>query len=179
MKTHSVIVGLCGSSGSGKTLTCTQLIRVLKSEGITCGGFTSPGVFEGTKKSGIMVQWLESGQERVLMTPVTETSQSTFGRWQVYPETFEWINQNLVHLCDCRAFFCDEIGPMEVLEGKGWVAALNIVDERKFDLNVITFRPSLQDYFRQRYPEMSICDLDQKGSSENALRDVKNLFGIG
>lgn len=113
------------------------------------------------------------------MTAITEASITTYGRWQIHPETFEWINQNLVHSIKCQAFFCDEIGPMEVLKGEGWVNALDIVDERKHDLSVITFRPSLQGYFRQRYPDMTIYELEPKGDNKNTLRDVKNIFGIG
>jgi len=68
---------------------------------------------------------------------------------------------------------------LEVLQGKGWIKALDIVDERKYELNVITFRPSLRDYFRQRFPDLVVYDLDNQGNDEKAIRDVINLFGIG
>jgi len=67
---------------------------------------------------------------------------------------------------------------LEVLERKGWIKALEIVDERKFDLNVLTFRPSLRDFFLKRYPEMTIYDLDNSGNDEMVICDVKSLFKI-
>src|SRR5690606_17150385 len=137
MRAESVIIGLCGSSGSGKTLTCLKLIHELRSAKITCCGFVSPAVFEESQKTTIKVRWLESDQERVLMTPATQTSQLTFGRWQIFPETFDWINQKLAGLKDCQAFFCDEIGPLEVLEGKGWIKALEILNKMECELKVV------------------------------------------
>ena len=178
METKSTIVGLCGFSGSGKTQTCLKLIKELRAEGIQCGGFISPAVFEETKKTAIKVQWLESGQEQVLMTPYTEESQQTVGRWQICPDAFEWVDQKLADLKDCQAFFCDEIGPLEVLQGKGWIKALEILDERKYALNVVTFRPTLRDFFSQRYPEMVVYDLESTDNDEKVLRDIKDIFGI-
>ena len=178
MKPTSTIIGLCGSSGSGKTHTCQKLVQELCAGNVLCCGFVSPAVFEGTQKTAIKVQWLENGDERVLMTPVTEESQLTVGRWQIQPNAFEWINQNLAELKGCQAFFCDEIGPLEVLQGEGWIKALEILDERKYALNVVTFRPTLRDFFLQRYPEMYVFDLDSKGDDEKVIKDVKDLFGI-
>ena len=178
MTSKATIIGLCGSSGSGKTLACQKLVQELRTGNVACCGFISPAVFEGSRKTAIKVQWLHSGDERILMTPVTEESQLTVGRWQIHPDAFEWINKKLTSLTVCQAFFCDEIGPLEVLERKGWIKALEIVDERKFDLNVLTFRPSLRDFFSKRYPEMTIYDLDNLGNDEMVICDVKSLFGI-
>ncbi len=112
------------------------------------------------------------------MTPATQTSQLTFGRWQIFPETFDWINQKLAGLKDCQAFFCDEIGPLEVLEGKGWIKALEILNKMECELKVVTFRPSLREFFDQRFPEMKIYDLDIQNEDEKVIRDVKGIFGI-
>lgn len=178
MEAKSKILGLCGFSGSGKTQTCLNLVKELRAKGIQCCGFVSPAVFNGTKKTAIKVQWLESGDERILMTPATEASQLTVGKWQMHPEVFEWIDQKLTDLCPGRVFFCDEIGPLEVLEGKGWIKALDVVDEGQYELNVITFRPSLREYFQQRYPEMTIFDLDKHTEDQNCIRVAKKIFGI-
>ena len=179
MEFKSTIIGLSGSSGSGKTQTCQKLVKALRAEGLQCCGFVSPAVFVGTDKTAIKVRWLENDTERLLMTPLTEESQLVVGRWQIHLDAFEWINRNLADLKGCQAFFCDEIGPLEVLQGKGWIKALDIVDERKYALNVITFRPSLRDYFKQRFRDLVIYDLDNQGDDEKAIRDVNNLFGIG
>ena len=178
MKPKTVIVGLCGFSGSGKTRFCQKIVTELRAEGVQYGGFISPAVFEGTQKTAIKVQWLESGQEWVLMTPVTKESQQTVGRWQIQPEVFERINRNLADLKECQAFFCDEIGPLEVLQGKGWIKALEILDESKFSLNMVTFRPTLREYFTQRYPDMMIIDLEISDDDEKIVRYIKEIFGI-
>jgi len=178
MKSEPVVIGLCGSSGSGKTLTCQKLIQELRSANIACCGFISPAFFEETKKSAIKVQWLESGEERTMLIPATETSQHTIGRWQILPEVFEWISQKLEDMQGCQAFFCDEIGPLEVLQAKGWIKALDIVDERRCEINVITFRPSLKEYFCQRYPAMILYDLEIAGDDVKIVKDVKHLIGI-
>lgn len=178
MISKSTVIGLCGSSGIGKTLTCQKLVLELRHKGITCCGFISPAVFEGNQKIAIKVQWIESGEERVLMTPASETSQLKFGRWQLHQDAFSWIEQELRSLQDCEVVFFDEIGPLEVLEGKGWVKALDILDERRNGICIITFRPALQDYFRQRYPDMSLYDLEQQNDGERVFDDVKRLIGI-
>ncbi len=173
------IVGLCGTSGSGKTLTCQKMVAELRSGGVACCGFISPAVFEKTEKTAIKVQWLESGEERILLSSVTPDSQLLFGRWQIHPDAFDWINHKLESLQECKVFMCDEIGPLEVLEGKGWVGALDFVEERKFELTVISFRPSLREYFEQRFQNMTIYDLDQPGSHEKVMMDVRKIFSIG
>jgi len=173
------IVGLCGTSGSGKTLTCQKMVAELRSAGVACCGFISPAVFEKTEKTAIKVQWLESDEERILLSSVTPESQLRFGRWQIHPDVFDWINHKLESLQYCKVFLCDEIGPLEVLEGKGWVGALDFVEERKFELAVTTFRPSLREYFEQRFQNMTIYDLDQPGSHEKVMMDVRKIFSIG
>jgi len=173
------IVGLCGTSGSGKTLTCQKMVAELRSAGVGCCGFISPAVFEKTEKTAIKVQWLESGEEHILLSSVTPESQLRFGRWQIHPDVFDWINHKLESLQYCKVFLCDEIGPLEVLEGKGWVGALDFVEERKFELALTTFRPSLREYFEQRFTEMTIYDLDQPGTREKVMTVVRNMFGIG
>ena len=179
MNSKATIIGLCGSSGSGKTLASQKLVQELRTGNIECCGFVSPAVFEGTTKTAIKVQWLESGDEKVLMTPVTAESQLTVGRWQIHPDAFEWIDKMLTSLKVCQAFFCDEIGPLEVQQGKGWIRALEVVDDRKADLYVLTFRPALQEFFRKRYPEMTLYNLDSNGEDLKVIFDVKSLFGIG
>ena len=77
----------------------------------------------------------------------------------------------------CQAFFCDEIGPLEVLQAKGWIKALDIVDERRCEINVITFRPSLKEYFCRRYPAMILYDLEIAGDDVKIVKDVKHLIG--
>jgi len=173
------IVGLCGTSGSGKTLTCQKMVAELRSAGVACCGFISPAVFEKTEKTAIKVQWLESGEEHILLSSVTPESQLRFGRWQIHPDVFDWINHKLESLQYCKVFLCDEIGRLEVLEGKGWVGALDFVEERKFELAVTTFRPSLREYFEQRFQNMTIYDLDQPGSHEKVMMDVRKIFSIG
>ena len=173
------IVGLCGTSGSGKTLTCQKMVAELRSAGVACCGFISPAVFEKTEKTAIKVQWLESDEERILLSSVTPESQLRFGRWQIHPDVFDWINHKLESLQYCKVFLCDEIGRLEVLEGKGWVGALDFVEERKFELAVTTFRPSLREYFEQRFQNMTIYDLDQPGSHEKVMMDVRKIFSIG
>lgn len=173
------IVGLCGSSGSGKTLTCQKMVAELRSAGVACCGFISPAVCEKTEKTAIKVQWLESGEEHILLSSVTSDSQLKFGRWQIHPDSFDWINHKLESLQECKAFICDEIGPLEVLEGKGWVKALDVLDERKIILSVTSFRPSLRGYFEQRYPDMTIYNLDLPGGHEKVMMDIRNILSIG
>ena len=173
------IIGLCGTSGSGKTPTCQKMVAELRSAGVACCGFISPAVFEKTEKTAIKVQWLESDEERILLSSVTSDSQLKFGRWQIHPDAFDWINHKLESLQECKVFMCDEIGPLEVLEGKGWVGALDFVEERKFELALTTFRPSLREYFEQRFQNMTIYNLDLPGGHEKAMMDIRNILSIG
>ena len=178
MNESSIIIGLCGTSGIGKTLTCQKIIKELRSRGVVCGGFISPAMFDASEKTSIKVQWLESDEERVLMTPAVATSQMTLGKWEIHADSFQWIDEKLSSMQDCDVCFFDEIGPLEVIEGKGWVKALDILDERRYRAFIVTFRPSLEGYFQQRYPEMMVYNLDHQADGESVLRDIERQIGI-
>lgn len=178
MKLPSRLIGLCGPSGSGKTLTCQRLIDDLQRGGIDCCGFISPAVFQGSLKTAIEVLWLETGQKVLLMTAKDVASKTFIGRWQINPEAFDWVNQLLTKAKPCSVLFFDEIGPLEVEQGEGWVRALDILGDGHFLAGIVTFRPALESYFRQRFQDMTIFKIEDAQSAERAICEIKPMLGI-
>lgn len=172
------LIGLCGLSGSGKTKTCQSLIKLLRDSEVDCSGFISPAVFDNDTKRSIDVLWIKSGERRELLTQVKETSQQFIGRWEINSQAFEWVEQKLNQFEYCQVFFCDEIGPLEIEQGKGWVKALEILREGNFGLGVVTFRPSLEGYFWHHFSDMVLFHLNSEGDANDAIDRVISILDI-
>ena len=53
----------------------------------------------------------------------------------------------------------DELGPLEFIEGRGWMNGLNALDSRNYRMAVATLRPSLLENAAQRWPGAQVYEL--------------------
>ncbi|MBN2555553.1 MAG: hypothetical protein JXA97_06390 [Anaerolineales bacterium] len=144
---------ITGQSGSGKTTLCQKLVTEMASKGLAVGGMLSPPVFEGSRKTNIDLLDLWTGERRCLARRYHGAENGLVTRKWLFDEAvIDWGNAILQQRLPCDVFFFDEIGPVEVVQGRGFLEALTIFDERFYPDSVLVLRPSLLSYARWRWP---------------------------
>ena len=100
-------------------------------------GLLSPAVMQDGQKTGIFLEDLNSGEQRLLaIDPLTPhanfvRASSPFGRgesvhtfpvgkWLFDPQVLRWGNAVLASCPPCDLLIVDELGPLEFNVGKGW-----------------------------------------------------------
>jgi len=152
------IIVLSGPSGSGKTTTCLQLADWARRRGLDCAGLVCPARLDGTRQMGIDLLDLRTGERR----PLAEADDLKDGGGQPAAirtpgyrfdaAALAWGAFILDIATPCDLLIVDELGPLELARGEGWVNALDVLRAGRFRLAVVVVRPALLDAFRQAMP---------------------------
>ncbi len=163
------ILLVTGLSGAGKTTWCAKLAGLAADEGLLVKGILSPGIYQGGRKVAIHARDIESRQEYPLAT-LREKANTGLAtpRWQFKPETVSWINGLLRETGPCDLLIIDELGPLELLRGKGLTAGLEVVDKEQYRLACVVVRSSLVPKALQRWPDAKVVSGVLDGFKENA-----------
>lgn len=150
--TDSSLWVLTGGRGAGKTVHCAALAEQASIAGWDVAGLLSPGIFKDGVKTGILTQDLRTGESRPLARLSTlNVEGSTFnvqlGSWLFDPSVIAWGNQILQSRQPCDLFIVDELGPLEISRGEGWVNAFDALREVRYRLGVVVIRPECIDDF--------------------------------
>lgn len=170
--------------GAGKTTHLTTLVTSLISEGISVHGMTSPAVFEDGLKVGINLVLLPHEKPQVLAVPklnhhgyvpgaVDGNVGYTFNETTLRAanEYFAALRARADHLQGIVVI--DEIGPFEVVRGRGITEALNFIDDGVFEgVVIVTVRPEMVDMLLERWPEAIVVDLHDTDGLEIHLRNL-------
>jgi len=153
------LVLLTGNKGAGKTAWCLELIAEAFQRGIGVSGLVSPPIMTGGQKVGIDLMDAHSGESRRLAVFRKEGSPKTAKEmgittmnWIFDPFVFAWGNQILGGLDASELLVLDELGPLELLEGKGLTAGLKCIDDRRYQIACVVIRPALLANAVERWP---------------------------
>ena len=137
MAAHIVI--LTGERGAGKSTVCRETIALAQARGYTCGGLLTLRHPDGA----LDVLDVRSGDVRRL-TLEPETSPAVIqGRFRFDPETLAWGNVVLARAWPCHLLVVDELGPLEMERGAGWLKAFDVLHRPDFTLALVVVRPEL------------------------------------
>ncbi len=145
---------LVAPRGAGKTTFCRALVEEARAAGCEVAGLLSPALFEGGVKTGIMAQDLRSGEARVLAraegaVPLPPSFDLPLGGWLFDRAVLAWGDQLLAGDLRCDLLVVDELGPLELLHGTGWVNALEALRRPGYRWAVAVVRPELADLARR------------------------------
>ncbi len=156
------IILLTGDFQSGKTNLCLELYKLAQVTNIRVGGVISPAVFEGDKKIAIDVLDLKSGiRNRLAELKTSQQSDLETQRWSFFSDVVDWGNKMLEEAIPCDLLMIDELGPLELQRGKGWVAGFSVIESGDYSTALIVIRPSLVEEAARRWKVSRIIDLDQ------------------
>ena len=97
-----------------------------------CAGLLSPAHFEGTRKVGIDLLDLGTGISRPLAEADDRPSALRTLAYRFNADTLEWGAAVLNRATPCDLLLVDELGPLELKRGEGWVNALEILRAGQF-----------------------------------------------
>ena len=147
------LIIVTGPSGLGKTRWCLGLAERATALGIQADGLVSPAVFEDTKKVGIDLLNLSSGDRRHLAAHRGESGIGpTTTYWQFDEEALNWGNLILEQLGTSQLLILDELGPLELKRGAGLTKGIGLITGRHYRLACVVVRPSLLDDALELWP---------------------------
>jgi nucleoside-triphosphatase THEP1 len=151
------IILLTGERGVGKTTVCHKTVDLAQTKGFTCGGVLT--LSYPTDERDVLD--VGSGRARCLTLPVTPSDQTPKpgaspaviqGRFRFDPATLAWGSDALTRALGCHLLVVDELGPLELERGGGWVRALDVLHAADFALALVVVRPELLDQAQAKLP---------------------------
>lgn len=159
---------LTAPSGAGKTTFCAALAEQAHAAGWDVAGILCPPVFESGIKTGILAQDLRTRATRPLAISNTQLPISNYqfplGNWLFSLSALAWGNELLAAALPCDLFIVDELGPLELIRGKGWQNALKALRQSKYKIGVAVVRPSLLETAQKFFPEAQTLFLSQNAT---------------
>lgn len=174
---------ITGERGAGKTRLCRDLVEAVRSlpGPPVVGGVLSLRVYEGEEQVGIQVVDLRTGRRRRLasLRAAGEPAPSEATKlWRFHEDALKWGNDALTASLPCDLLVVDEIGPLELEEGRGWAAGLSAVDSGAFTAAVVVVRPRLLPVALSRWPDAEVVKAGEGiGPAERAGDLARRLFG--
>ncbi len=111
-------------------------------------GIVTPPRLLGKRKVGIDVEDVRSGERRPLAECSGDTDGPSTGAWSFHAAALAWGAAVLQTATPCDVLLIDELGPLELLQGEGWVSALDVLRGSAYRLAVAVVRPELEARLR-------------------------------
>lgn len=171
-----------GERGAGKTLFCRALVEAARAlpEAPEVAGVVSPRVYEGEGQVGIEAEDLRTGRRRrlaALRSPGEPALSEATKLWRFDEEALAWGNEVLQSAAPCDLLVVDELGPLELEEGRGWLGGVEAVDSGAFTVAVVVVRPRLLPEARRRWPAAEVVEMaGPAGAVAAAARLARRLF---
>lgn len=152
---------ITGHRAAGKSTLCARLIETAHTHHRTVGGILCPAIFNDDTKTGIAIRDVATGEQRQMgsATPTPEFDMPV-GRWHFNADALLWGNAVLQEATGFDVLVIDELGPLELEEGKGFSAGLNLLDNEHFKTAFVVIRPELLPIARNRWPDAAVITVN-------------------
>jgi nucleoside-triphosphatase THEP1 len=162
------LVILSGEPGSGKTGLCCEAMRLARRRGLSVGGVVTLS-HEANGIATKLVHNVRTGEERPLARFVDVTGDPLIEHWQFTDEAIAWGEQALCSAVPCDVLIVDELGPLELVYGRGWHAAIGVLQARRCRIALASVRPLLLTDLTGRLASMVPEVLDVKPGTYQGL----------
>lgn len=144
---------MTGGFGSGKTTWISRMLERAAQRQLGLAGVYTPAVFEEGEKVAIDAVLLPSGQRFEFAPKLKGVQADGLKRlgWDFQDSAMARINAHLRTCVGCDLFVVDELGPLELLRGQGYVQALELLDAQAVSSALVVVRPALLDEVRARW----------------------------
>jgi nucleoside-triphosphatase THEP1 len=142
------IVILTGERGAGKSTVCQKTVALAQARSYVCAGLITL-----SRPAGVLdVLDVRSGGTRRLTLASGAEPAVIQGRFRFDPQTLAWGNEALTHATPCNLLVVDELGPLELERGGGWLKAFVALSGNNFALAPVVVRPELVVQAQVRLP---------------------------
>jgi nucleoside-triphosphatase THEP1 len=162
------IVVLTGERGVGKSTVCRETVGRSRTRQHICGGIITISSSDG----GRDVLDVRSGHVRRLTLESAVAPGVIQGRFRFDPETLAWGNNVLAHASGCHLLVVDELGPLEIERGEGWLSAFDVLREGDFTLALVVVRPELLVQAQLKLPDSATTVFTVTPHNRDGLPDV-------
>ena len=153
------IILLTGPRGIGKTTACQDLTTAARSRGLSLGGVIAPARYDDKgRKIGSDIIALANGRRRHLAVIDRATAHGhTVGSYCFDETVFAWAQEQVMSdlLSPQDLVIIDEIGRLEMLQNKGFAAALDILPQSDAHHALLVVRQSVLTWTQGRLPGMA------------------------
>jgi len=165
---------ITGTRGAGKTTLCRRLVNAARQAGWQVSGLLSPALVEDGVKTGILVEDLRTGEQRRLAAVNHgQSAQLATTGWVFDPVNMVWGQTVFESACPTDLLMVDELGPLEMMRGQGWTAALQALDEGQFKLALVIIRPELLEKAQSRWQAARVVLVDNVQQVEALSRELE------
>ncbi len=133
------IVLLTGNRQIGKSTACFCLADMLRQTDLKVSGLLT----QRTGEHELCVTELHSGETYPLTLPTTSNTGFVVGHFRFASEAIARSEKALDACFPTQVFILDEIGPLELIYGQGWVRALKLLRRHSYRVAFVVVRPEL------------------------------------
>ncbi len=134
-----LIVIIVGERQIGKSTVCSQLIHHLRETQIEVSGFITLQPQPHT----LAALYLKTGQTYPLTLPFDAEAGIAFQHFRMDATAMEHTARMLPGCFPTTVFILDELGPLELIHGKGWANVLRLLKYERYGVAIIVVRPEL------------------------------------
>ncbi len=173
---------ITGALERGKTTLCEQLAKLAGEAGWEVRGVLSLAVFVAGRKVSIDLVNLSSGERR----PLAHRDRSTDGictkRWNFIQNATEWGNAILGRATSysdsapCDLLIIDELGPLELVRGEGWLNGLTAIESGNYRLAVVVIRPALLHLALEKWPDAEVIEISAPEQANQLAARIADRF---
>ncbi len=170
---------LTGPQGAGKTTACWKALPGLRAAGVKIAGFISPPLLDAAgTKTGIQMVDLTTGEHHTFARIVGAHEPSDVGIYRLEDDAVTWARGVLANalLANTDWLVIDEIGPLELHRGEGFVFALApLADPVRVPNAIVLARAALADELTDRLgrPDIVRVIVTKENRADIPLRLVK------
>lgn len=168
----SNIIILTGERGAGKTTASHEAVTLAQAKEYACGGIITLTQPDGERK----VLDVGSGETRQLTLPPDAKPAIVLGRFRFDPTTMGWGSMVLTSATPCQLLVVDELGPLELEQGRGWKTAFDVLQKGSFVLALVVVRPELVVKAQLRLPSSATTVLKVTPEDRDSLPPI--LLGM-
>ncbi len=132
------IVLVTGGRQVGKSSLCRRVAAELRGQGVQVTGLITQRV----ATHALMVTELETGVSYALTRPL-DAEGLALPNFTLDPQAMERAAAALRRSFPTQLFVLDEVGPLEMMEGKGWGEVFDLLRRERYDVAMLVVRPEL------------------------------------
>ena len=171
---------LTGERQVGKTTVCKQVAELARELGYDPAGLLTLAI---PGQDGLPMAYhalmVSDGEQRLLARADDDLGGDRTGRYSFDTDVFPWVIGRLRAAISqgCDLLIVDEIGPLELEQGKGLAPILSDLSEGKF-LLLLVVRPELVGQLQKRLPGIAFRTFTVTLGNRQTLPDaiIKELF---